>query len=209
MNAPEKNDNNKNTSLLNKIENTHSSLIITYLLIGSIFFIFFVLVTAFFLLTINKNIALNYTFPSSFILSTLILLLSSITVYKSIEYFNEEKSHLLRRSLELTFILGLVFCALQISAWQELQQSNIFLKGEPSGSFIYLISGLHALHVIGGLGFLLRIYLIAYRVTKDPVYSLITFTNPYEKIRLKMFSIYWHFMDLLWLMIFSIILFTF
>ena len=192
MNAPETNDNNKSTSLLNKIENTHSNLIITYLLIGGIFFIFFVLVAVFFLLPTDEDTILNFTFPSSFIISTLILLLSSLTVYKSTEYFNEEKSHLLRRSLEVTFILGLVFCALQISAWQELQQSNIIFKGKPTGSFIYVISGLHALHILGGLGFLLRIYLIAYRVTKDPVYSLITFTNPYEKIRLKTFSIYWH-----------------
>ena len=209
MNQPEKKDNGHFASVLKTLEKSHSDLIITYLLVGGIFIIFLFLVIGFFVLYGSKKFSPNYQLPKSFILSTIVLLISSFSVYKCKIYFKEENIQLLRKTLEFTFILGLIFFALQVSGWKELQKNEIFLKGYPSGSFIYLISGLHGLHLLGGIGFILRIYLIVYRVTKDPVYALIIFTSPYEKIRLKMFSIYWHFMDLLWLLIFLIFLFAF
>jgi len=176
---------------------------LTYLIVFGVFLIFFFLILSFLLTSDSFNPKLVYRLPKSFVVSTLILLLSSFTIYKSVQYYNEEALTPLRRSLEITFFLGFIFCLLQLSGWLELQESDLFFSGSnKSSSFLYLISGLHGLHLIGGMIFILRVYLIALRADTDPVYALVTTTSPYEKMRIKMLSIYWHFMDLLWVLIF-------
>jgi len=186
-----------------KIEQLHPHMMLTYLIVFGVFLIFFFLILSFLLTSDSFNPKLVYRLPKSFVVSTLILLLSSFTIYKSVQYYNEEALTPLRRSLEITFFLGFIFCLLQLSGWLELQESDLFFSGSnKSSSFLYLISGLHGLHLIGGMIFILRVYLIALRADTDPVYALVTTTSPYEKMRIKMLSIYWHFMDLLWVLIF-------
>lgn len=186
-----------------KIEQLHPHLMLTYLIVFGVFLIFFFLVLSFLLTSDSINPALVYRLPKSFVVSTLVLLLSSFTIYKSVQYYNEEALTLLKRSLAITFVLGFIFCLLQLSGWLELQGSNLYFSGSnKSSSFLYLISGLHGLHLLGGMIFILRVYLIALRADSDPVYALVTTTSPYEKMRIKMLAIYWHFMDLLWILIF-------
>ncbi len=190
-------------STFKKIEQLHPHMLLTYLIILGVFLIFFFLTLSFLLTSDAKNPALTYQLPKAFILSTIAIMVSSFTVYKCEQYYASEQTTKLRRSLEITFVLGFIFCLLQLVGWSELHDSEFFFSGKnKSSSFIYLISGLHGLHLLGGMIFIIRVYLIAYRADNDPVHALVTSTSPYEKMRIKMLSIYWHFMDGLWLAIF-------
>ena len=90
------------------------------------------------------------------------------------------------RGLSFNLALGLLFLTLQWGAWRSLVANNIFLVGHPSGSFIYILSGAHAVHVTGGLLFLL-FCLISLRVKRKQMYRFEICRN------------YWHFLTLLWL----------
>jgi cytochrome c oxidase subunit 3 len=190
-------------STFKKIEQLHPHMLLTYLIVLGVFLIFFFLILAFLFTSNPENPLLTYQLPKSFILSSLVILVSSFTVYKSEKYYAKEDVSMLRRSLEATFILGFIFCLLQLVGWSELHDSGLFFSGQnKSSSFLYLISGLHGLHLLGGMIFIIRVYLIAYRADNDPVHALVTTTSPYEKLRIKMLATYWHFMDVLWLVIF-------
>jgi cytochrome c oxidase subunit 3 len=203
MSSNSKNSENSNISTLQKIERLHPHMMLTCLIVLGVFLIFFFLIVSFLLTSDSFNPSLTYRLPKSFVLSTLTLLLSSFSVYKATQYYESESLVKLRRSLEISFALGVIFCLLQLSGWLELQESQLFFSGgNKSSSFLYLISGLHVLHLLGGMIFIVRVYLIVFRAASDPVHALITSTDPYEKLRVKMLSIYWHFMDILWILIF-------
>lgn len=194
---------NNKISTFKKIEQLHPHMLLTYLIVLGVFLIFFFLILSFLFTSDSNNPLLTYQLPKAFIVSTVVILLSSFTIYKSEQYYKYEETTKLRRSLEVSFVLGFVFCLLQLVGWSELHDSDLFFSGQnKSSSFLYLISGLHGLHLLGGMVFILRVYLIAFRADNDPVHALVTSTSPYEKLRVKMLSTYWHFMDILWLVIF-------
>jgi cytochrome c oxidase subunit 3 len=67
--------------------------------------------------------------------------------------------------------------------------------------YLYAISGLHFAHVVAGLPFLLLFIITAYRRMKEPVSVLIYFSDPNKLMRLELLTIYWHFLDILWLVL--------
>jgi cytochrome c oxidase subunit III len=89
--------------------------------------------------------------------------------------------------LYLTAALGLIFVLGQILAWRNLAAQGLFLATNPSSSFFYLFTALHALHLLGGMGGLFYV-----------LRKLIRNGGVAETSGLDAFSIYWHFMDLLW-----------
>lgn len=89
------------------------------------------------------------------------------------------------RWLYVTLALGLLFVAGQYVAWMQLRAQGLFLATNPNSSFFYVLTALHAIHVTGGLGGLLRVML---RLNKSIL----------RKSTLDATSRYWHFMDGLW-----------
>jgi cytochrome c oxidase subunit 3 len=89
--------------------------------------------------------------------------------------------------LYLTAALGLIFVLGQILAWRNLAAQGLFLATNPSSSFFYLFTALHAAHLLGGMGGLFYV-----------LRKLIRNGGVAESSGLSAFSIYWHFMDLLW-----------
>lgn len=90
------------------------------------------------------------------------------------------------RWLMLTLSLGLLFVAGQYVAWLRLKSEGLYLASNPSSSFFYVFTGLHALHVLGGVWGL--VYIV--RKLKRSTLARSTFAAA---------SQYWHFMDILWL----------
>ena len=89
--------------------------------------------------------------------------------------------------LSATLFLGLVFVAGQYLAWLKLRSEGLFLPTNPNSSFFYVLTGVHAVHVIGGLGGMTRV--------------IVKFLHPVWRLRrstLDATSYYWHFMGLLW-----------
>ncbi len=142
---------------------------------------------------------LEFPLPSEFIFSTVSIILSSIALHWSWTSFKQSKQGPYRIGLLLAIILGLSFVILQYLGWTTLFSYGVDLKGNVSGSFFYLITGLHALHVLGGITALmitvLNSFLLEFKPTEDRIHK-------YELV-----LHYWHFVDILWiyLLIFIIV----
>ncbi|MCH6233874.1 cytochrome c oxidase subunit 3 [Cognataquiflexum rubidum] len=151
----------------------------------------------------------GHKIPKAFIVSTLVILYSGYTVSKLLIYFNEENLEKLRSTLILTAILGLVFTVLQFFGWRELTMMGVDFRGLPSGSFLYVLSGIHIFHLLGVLVFS-GIMLVQYtQNSKSEIHKLLMLTNPFEKMRIRLFTTYWHFMDLIWLILFLVFVLIF
>jgi cytochrome c oxidase subunit 3 len=147
----------------------------------------------------------NFSMPASFFTSTILLVLSSVTIHAAHVANKKENKFLLISGLASTIVLGALFCFYQFTGWQELLNSGIYLDGNPSGSFFYVITGTHFAHLAGGIVFLLIAFI---RTLWKFVYKSqnSTYMDNNEKsrlwIRTDLLSMYWHFMDVLWIYLF-------
>ena len=138
---------------------------------------------------------LEIEMPIWFTISTIAVISSSTSLWFALQNIKKDKS--VTDLLRITLIIGLFFVISQILGWADLinRDQPIHLTGEgsnPSGSFIYVISLAHLLHLIGGL-IALRNTLIKSKL------------NKYTKenyLGIELISIYWHFIGLLWLYLF-------
>ncbi len=133
---------------------------------------------------------LEFELPNIFFVSTVVLLVSSLTLHTAYRSFVNNMEIRYKSLLVVSFLLGITFLILQYLGWTSLFSVGIDLKGNPSGSFLYVITGMHALHIVGGLAAML-------------VGVLIAFTRKYKitqrrKINFELTLQYWHFVDLLW-----------
>ncbi len=151
----------------------------------------------------------GFVMPKAFIFSTLVLLVSSYFVSRFERAYENEALKKLSTLMGVTILLGFVFTLSQYWGWHQLEQSGYSLQGLSSGAYLYVISGLHILHLVGGIFFMTYQFIKVSRVSRDPVRSLIMITNPYQKTKLEILSTYWHFMDLLWVGMFLYFLFIF
>jgi len=134
----------------------------------------------------------NFDLPSLFYWTSLIIVLSSATI--QFGYFKAKRGNLksFRDLLSVTLLFGLLFLVGQLYAWGQLVDASIYLVGNPSESFVYVLSGLHALHIISALIFLLVVWLAAGRRTDGKV----------NLVQLELCVTYWHFLGGLWLYLF-------
>jgi cytochrome c oxidase subunit 3 len=88
-----------------------------------------------------------------------------------------------------TLLLGIAFVILQWFGFGELWKQHITFKGSGAGQFLYVIFGLHAIHVIGGVIALLVMFLRAFAGS----------VKLYSSVPVEVAAIYWHFVDLLWI----------
>ena len=130
--------------------------------------------------------------PSIFYLSTFLILASSGTIYLAKKKFQEREMAKYRLLVTVTAALGLLFMITQYLGFTELWAQKVTFSESVAGSFFYIITGVHGLHVLGGVVALLVIFFRAFSA-KTRYYS----TTPIEVA-----SIYWHFVDVLWLYLF-------
>jgi cytochrome c oxidase subunit 3 len=142
---------------------------------------------------------LEFQIPSAFFLSTIMILASSVSIHFALNSYKKGKVAGYKIGLVSTLILGILFVIMQYFGWLQLEEIGVYLNGNPSGSFFYVISGLHAAHVLGGLAALivaaLYAFTLSFKVTKSRLIGLQLVTH------------YWHFVDFLWvyLLIFLIL----
>lgn len=94
---------------------------------------------------------LEFRMPDIFFYSTIVILLSSATLHVSYWAFQNGKGTLYKLFLPASLMLGIAFIVMQYQGWNALYNIGVVLDGNPGGSFFYVISGIHAAHVIGGL----------------------------------------------------------
>ena len=134
--------------------------------------------------------------PKIFYLSTALIVLSSVSIFLAQKAMAAREMARYRLLISVTAVLGLAFVATQFIGFSELWASKITFKDSVAGSFFYIITGVHALHVVGGIVALVVLFLRAYN-TKTKFYS----TTPVETA-----GLYWHFVDLLWIYLFAFFL---
>ncbi|HCD88003.1 MAG TPA: cytochrome C oxidase subunit III, partial [Algoriphagus sp.] len=151
----------------------------------------------------------NQRIPISFMISTFLLVISGYTATRMRIFYQEERTEKVLQSLRNTLFLGLVFTSLQFTGWLELQAMGINFKGIPSGSFLYVLSGIHIFHLLGAMIFAVILWVQLQKNQEDSIKHLILLTNPYEKMRIRLFTVYWQFMDAIWLILFMLFVLSF
>ena len=138
--------------------------------------------------------------PKIFWASTAAIVISSVTIQMALRSFRQRDMRMYRTLLMVTFFLGVTFVVLQWLGFKELwdQQQVKFIGAAGAGQFLYVIFGLHALHVIGGVITLLVLFIKAF-FGKTKIYS---------SVPVEVAATYWHFVDLLWiyLLVFFIVI---
>lgn len=133
-----------------------------------------------------------FDLPSMFYYTTVIILLSSATMHWS--YLQAKKFNLKNQKIGLwiTFILGVAFLVGQYEGWKELVNNKVYFSGNPAESFVYVISGFHAVHIIAGLIIMLAAMIGVHR----------NINQTKNVFRMELSSVFWHFIDILWIYLF-------
>ncbi|PSR13251.1 MAG: cytochrome c oxidase subunit III [Bacteroidetes bacterium] len=136
--------------------------------------------------------------PTLFLFNTLILIASSGTMLWAKRAYLADNTSTYKLALGITLGLSIFFLGMQIMAWNQLFHQKIFINSGNSAGYLYVISGLHFAHVIGGIPFLGYFLWQAYQKMKEPVSVLVYFSDPEKRLKLRLLTIYWHFLDALW-----------
>ena len=134
----------------------------------------------------------NFQVPVAFWYSTTVILVSSLTMQLSLRSFRERSMIKYKKLIVVTACLGLVFMLLQFIGFRHLWINGMVLKGSGAAQFLYIIAGLHALHVLGGVIALLTLF----------VRSGNARIKSYNAVPVEVVSTYWHFVDILWIYLF-------
>ncbi len=133
--------------------------------------------------------------PQTFLISTVVIILSSLSMQWA--YFAAKKDEVDQNRIALWITLGLamIFMVTQYIGFTDLIRAKVFIVGNPSGSFFYVITGLHALHVLGGIFFLMATLSSAYNYR----------VHSRNMLRINLCTTYWHFIGVLWVYLFAIL----
>ncbi|MDW7691271.1 cytochrome c oxidase subunit 3 [Flammeovirgaceae bacterium SG7u.111] len=137
-----------------------------------------------------------FDLPSVFYTSSAVILLSSLTMHWGVLSAKKDNFKSLSIAMAITGVLGVVFLVLQVIGWSDLVDISVHFVGNPSGSFLYVITGLHGVHVISAVIFLLVVMVNALRQK----------IHAKKMSQLEICATYWHFLDGLWIYLFIFLL---
>lgn len=135
--------------------------------------------------------------PAILWLNTVVLLCSSASLELSRGAVMRQESQMAVRWLRLTVLLGAGFLIGQIAAWKSLVAQGVYVPTSPHSSFFYILTGLHGLHLIGGLALLIW---VTGRVSGTP-----TPANEDAQRWVGLAATYWHFLGGLWIFLFLVL----
>jgi cytochrome c oxidase subunit 3 len=135
--------------------------------------------------------------PEVFTYSTIVLVASSITLFIAARSLKKGDRRLQQIFLWITLALGIVFGVLQYQGWSSLVQTGANLVNNNAAiSMIYIVSGFHLLHILGGLAFIINSLVGSYREVSQEV----------AEFKQDITSIFWHFIDILWIYLYVFLL---
>jgi len=158
------------------------------------------LTSAFIVSSTREDWLTNFQLPESFTASTIIIVISSLVLYLSKKALLKHQNQLSISLLLGTFVLGLAFIYTQFSGFSEIIQSGYNFTGPTSNitmSYIYIIAVVHILHVLVGL---ISLFVVIINHLKKKY-------TPTNKLGFDLVSIFWHFVDILWLYLFFFLYF--
>ncbi len=172
-----------------------------WVVIAGVVMLFTALTSAYIVRSASSNDWQPIAMPRVLWLSTALILISSITMEISRRSLKQQRDARYGRWLTITVALGLVFLASQLLAWRQLVRQGVYMASNPFNSFFYLFTAAHGLHLLGGI--LALVYLLLRTIRKRT-------TVEGELRRMgaaDAATIYWHFMDGLWVTLFLLLFF--
>jgi cytochrome c oxidase subunit III len=139
---------------------------------------------------------LEFDLPTIFWYTSGIIVFISITLHFA--YLSARKDELskLRLGMVITSVLGIAFLVGQWYSWAALVDRDVYFVGNPAGSFLYVFTGLHAIHLISGVIFLIIVLISSFRYK----------VHSKNMDVMEMCVTYWHFLGGLWLYLFMFLL---
>jgi cytochrome c oxidase subunit 3 len=166
-----------------------------WLFLGSVLMLFAAFTSAYIVRQAEGN-WLYFELPQLFYATTVVILLSSVTMQWAYFAVKKDNAETAKIMIALTTVLGFAFLIGQILGWKDLVQNSIYFVGNPSGSFLYVLTGLHGLHVVSAIVYLVIILVSIFR---SKVHSR-------NMAPVEMCATYWHFLGGLWLYLFVFLL---
>lgn len=158
--------------------------------IGSILMIFASLTSAYVVRQAAGN-WIEFRMPGAFYISTALIIGSSILLHLSFLSFKKGKEKPYKYYLLGAGLLGVAFLIFQYQGWLVMMEYGLPLRTNASGDFTYILSWLHAGHVLGGL--------LAMAISILVAFSAPFMVTANRKLRLELVVTYWHFVDILWI----------
>lgn len=137
-----------------------------------------------------------FDLPSLFYVTTIIIVVSSVTMQLAYFAVKKDNASAAKTMMLITTIFGVAFVVGQFMGWRQLVSNSVYLVGNPSGSFLYILTGLHGLHVISAVAFLL--------IMLSAIFNGKAHSGNMTKM--EMCTTYWHFLGGLWLYLFVFLL---
>lgn len=175
---------------------TQAQRFILLLFIASIV-MFFSALTSAYIVRASDGEWLYFQMPNIFYASTVLILGSSIIAELGKQAFKKANIASAQTMFSIALVMGVGFLILQFYGWIDLVENNVFLIGNPSGSFFYILTGSHGLHIVSGLifivitAFIIRSQKLLYARKRSIVSNCV---------------FYWHFLDFLWVYLFLFLL---
>ena len=170
-----------------------------WVMIGGIAMLFTALASAYIVRSASGNDWQPIVMPKVLWLSTAVIVISSVTMEisrRSLKAMNESGYG---GWLLVTVALGLGFVASQLVAWRQLARQGVYLASNPHSSFFYLFTAAHGVHVLGGI-LALSYLLLRTRKKRGTVEGELRRVGAADAA-----TIYWHFMDGLWICLFLLL----
>jgi cytochrome c oxidase subunit 3 len=161
------------------------------------FMFFAALTSAFIVYSSRPGFGLKIILPQAFKVSTAMIILSSVTMFMASKAAKNLQFAKQRTYLWLSILFGALFFAIQIYAWFVLIHMGAYLVNpNASQSFIYVFTGMHLLHIVGGIGLLIYNLVASYK-------NVPQFKNLFN---MEFAGIFWHFVDIIWIYLYVFLL---
>ena len=172
-----------------------------WVVIAGIVMLFTALTSAYIVRSASSNDWQPIAMPKVLWLSTALIVISSVTMEISRRSLKRQSDVGYGRWLMITVALGLAFLATQLLAWRQLVRQGVYMASNPFNSFFYLFTAAHGLHLLGGI-LALAYLLVRTREKRDTVVGELRRVGAADAA-----TIYWHFMDGLWFVLFLLLFF--
>ena len=169
-----------------------------YLFLGTVVMLFAALTSAYIVRRADGG-WLEFPLPNIFWINSGIILASSFTMQWAFYSAKKDSLEKVKISLLFTTLLAVCFFIGQFYAWQELVAMKVFFGGtgaNPAGSFVYVLTGLHAFHLVSGVIFMIVVFFASFQYK----------VHSKNMLKIRMCTIYWHFLGFLWIYLFVFLL---
>jgi cytochrome c oxidase subunit 3 len=173
--------------------------------LASILMMFTALSSAYIVRAASSNDWQRLAMPRILLLSTLLILVSSGTLEAARRKLKQSSENMHRRWLLVTVALGLGFLASQLLAWRQLARQGIYVASNPHSSFFYLLTATHGVHLMGGLVAVIYLAIRTRHAASVRAREINEFAVAKRQAATDAVTLYWHFMDFLWVYLFLLL----